>query len=68
MPHDMEAHPIADTAPCMKPECAAAARSSSSTLLNRTLEDARHKQDVPRARKLRAWLARLDHAGGDSLD
>lgn len=39
-------------------------------LIERTLDDAKHKPDVPReemiarARKLRVWLRRLDPAGG----
>lgn len=42
-------------------------------LLNRTLDEARHRPDVPRdemrarARKLRAWLRRLDPTASDSV-
>lgn len=95
---EMDAFPIADTAPCMNPECvepvdylghgdlalycSSTCRSRVSTirrralqqldLINRTLDEAKHKPDVPRdemrvrARKLRAWLRRVDHAGSNS--
>lgn len=97
----IDEHPIADTAPCMNPECVQpvdylghggialycshACRSRASAmrlrarqqvdLIERTLEDTWHKKGVPReelearARKLRAWLTRLelpsDVEGGD---
>lgn len=94
---EMEAHPIADTAPCMNPECggpvdylgrgdltlycSSTCRSRVSTmrrratqqlnLIERTLDEAKHKPDVPRdemrarARKLRAWLRRVDDPGSE---